>query len=317
MAGQRATATAIDFAKNAVKAAVSVTGWGPRSARRSGGGHIVMFHGVGDGDLPTDAFRAVLRWLTGNFEIVALGELVDRLRARTHGRMPHCVALTFDDGLKNNRTVAQPVLQDAGLPATFFVCPGLIDEDRRLWTHEARFRLEFVRRTRSLDGLERWGYAGGDPVDWMKTLHIERRTEVEQWIVDAAAGLELDACQDEASQLMDWDDIRSLDQDLITVGSHTLTHPMLSSLPPDDAEREIVDSAIALASKLDRDIDFFCYPNGDHRPEHVEIVREHYRAAVGTTPGVNVPGRDLFTLRRVPVSPAIRDFAWSTYRASR
>ena len=95
------------------------------------------------------------------------------------------IALTFDDGLRNNYTVAYPILARLGTPATFFVCPGLIDGGRWLWNHEARERL------RSLAPAPRAELAGGlgapfsEPtavVTWMKTLARQPREDVEDAI---------------------------------------------------------------------------------------------------------------------------------------
>lgn len=314
----RAVDVSARLLKGVVKSAVQVSGLAHRRARQQGGAHIIMFHGVGGDDLPVEAFRRVLQWLQTHFDVVTLDEVVERLG--THGApMSHCVALTFDDGLKNNLTVAQPILQDHSAPATFFVCPGLIDDGRWLWTHDARARLDFVRREHGVAGLHplrQLGFGSGDPVEWMKQLAIPQRLEVEGWLETASSGFVPDSRQLAASALLDWDDLLALDNDLITVGSHTLSHPMLSSLTPADADREIRESATRLGTKLDREIDYFCYPNGDFQPTHLDTVRESYRAGVGTKPGVNLPGRDLANLLRVPVSASVRNFAWSVCRAS-
>src|SRR3954464_13175503 len=82
------------------------------------------------------------------------------------------VALTFDDGLRNNVEVAYPILRQLGLTATFFVCPGLIDRGAWLWNHEARQRL----LTLDVGRLADLAASVGAPaevegfVEWMKGL---------------------------------------------------------------------------------------------------------------------------------------------------
>ena len=108
--------------------------------RRQQGTRILKFHGVGAADHPAPALVAALEYLRQRFPIVPLAEVVNHIREGRAGRQPS-IALTFDDGLRNNYTVAYPILKTLGTPATFFVCPGLVDTGRWLWNHEARERL--------------------------------------------------------------------------------------------------------------------------------------------------------------------------------
>src|SRR6058998_1097916 len=81
-----------------------------------------------------------LRYVARRRDVVPLAELAaDPERPGKRGRKR--AALTFDDGLRSNVTVAYPILEKLGLPATFFVCPGLIGRGEWLWNHEARQRL--------------------------------------------------------------------------------------------------------------------------------------------------------------------------------
>ena len=57
------------------------------------------------------------------------------------------------------------------------------------------------------------------------------------------------------------------------IGSHTLTHPRLSTLPLDQAKREIVEGKQALEEVLGHSVSSFCYPYGDYAKEHPELVR--------------------------------------------
>src|SRR5687767_10294070 len=114
------------------------TGVSSALARRRPGARIIMHHGV-TRETARD-FAAQIDYLARHFSIVPLREILARLGTR-EGPRPNDVALTFDDGLRNNATVAYPILRRRGVTATFFVCPGLIDAGRWLWNHAARERL--------------------------------------------------------------------------------------------------------------------------------------------------------------------------------
>jgi peptidoglycan/xylan/chitin deacetylase (PgdA/CDA1 family) len=209
-----------------------------------------------------------LCYLRSHFEVVPLGEIaaaVGGSGASLAGR----VALTFDDGLRNNVTVAYPILRRLGLPATFFVCPGLIDQRRWLWTHDMRQRLHFAGDGARADAF----------VEWMKTLDLATRKRVEIAVHDASRDYVPTAAERHAFDLADWNELRALDPSVITIGSHSLTHPILSRITPDEAHEEIVASRRLLEQRLARRIDLFSYPNDAVDSTVHQLVRRHYRAA--------------------------------------
>jgi len=109
-----------------------------------------------------------------------------------------------------------------------------------------------------------------------------------------------------------WAQVREMHAHGIEFGSHTLTHPMLSQIPPDQARHEIADSKRVIEDKLGAPVSVFCYPRGDFDESVRRIVREEgYLAACTTLPGVNDPRTDLFALRRTYVSrrDTSREFA--------
>lgn len=71
-----------------------------------------------------------------------------------------------------------------------------------------------------------------------------------------------------------------LEDDLVTVGNHTRTHPDLSSLPSDRLKEEIVDAQQRLEETLGTDIRRFCYPYCKYDDRAVELVRETHDLGV-------------------------------------
>ena len=102
---------------------------------------VVTFHRVqdveGPGGLTVDvrAFAQFCRFFKQHFRVVPLRELVDRLeRGETLHRE---LAITFDDGYLDNHDHAAPVLEELGLPATFFVVTDWIGTDVVPWWDRA------------------------------------------------------------------------------------------------------------------------------------------------------------------------------------
>src|SRR3954470_15857035 len=106
-------------------------------AKRQGGMRILMYHGVGTHDFKTETFIAGLRFVRRHFAVVPLSTIVSNVRAGNPGTGRE-VALTFDDGLRNNFTVLYPILQRVEVPATFFIVPEAVDKNEWIWTHDVR-----------------------------------------------------------------------------------------------------------------------------------------------------------------------------------
>ena len=124
-------------------------------ARRSA---ILLYHGVGPRTTRTDpgflrvrpdAFRAQLELLLGaGFTIVTVAEFVER--AGGLKPPPGLVALSFDDGMEDNHSVALPILGEYGLCATVYVTTGLIGKPNPWMAPESGARMMTVDELRDL-----------------------------------------------------------------------------------------------------------------------------------------------------------------------
>lgn len=282
-----------------------VLGFTLRKARAVKQPRVLMYHSVGNGGIPADAFRAQLDFIRREFEPVALSTLLHRYRqGLCTGRE---VAVTFDDGVRNHLSTAYPLLKAAGVPATFFLCPGLMDSGQWIWNMEARSRLRTLDATERKALAARAGWPTHDVeglIAWAKTLPlVDRREGFEQVLRAQTARFTPSEQQSDLHAPLSWDEARMLDPKLITIGSHTMSHPILTTLSPDEQVEELTASRARLENKLDREVDIFCYPNGDNDDAVVERVRGVYRWAVTTEEALCGPGLDFCRLPRVPAAP--------------
>jgi peptidoglycan/xylan/chitin deacetylase (PgdA/CDA1 family) len=88
-----------------------------------------------------------------------------------------------------------------------------------------------------------------------------------------APGWAMETCNDQAETVMSADELRALPADLISIGSHTVDHPRLSTLPPDAMDAQLQQSRAALEEALGRTIDTLAFPYGDHDDAVVERCR--------------------------------------------
>jgi peptidoglycan/xylan/chitin deacetylase (PgdA/CDA1 family) len=128
---------------------------------------VVAFHRVTDApdsdslSVSPRTFERYCRFFDRHFRVVSLGDLVDKLARGV--RLDHELAITFDDGYRDNFENAMPVLQKLSLPATFFVVSDWIGTDVvPWWDRQQGFRYPWMtwEQVRSLhrQGFEIGGH---------------------------------------------------------------------------------------------------------------------------------------------------------------
>jgi peptidoglycan/xylan/chitin deacetylase (PgdA/CDA1 family) len=107
-----------------------------------------------------------------------------------------------------------------------------------------------------------------------------------------------------AERVMSQQQLLNLPEALVTVGSHTLTHPMLTQIEEARAREEIVNSRSKLEQILNRKVAVFSFPFGDFNDRLVGICREAgYKYVFTTLPGFAFSRGDEFVVGRVRVDP--------------
>lgn len=283
-----------------------ITGRDPRPVAR-----ILMYHGTPRREAAS--FERQLRWLKRRFNVVPLRAIANA--AANGGTLGDKVALTFDDGLRSNVEVAYPLLHRLALPATFYVCPGLVDRAKWLWTHETRSRLARLSPAARAELAREWAASADirEFVAWMKTLDSATRRRVEQRVQEATPQFTPTPEERDDHDLADWKALRRLDPSIITIGSHTLTHPILPGVPAAELEAEVRDSRRQLERSLERPVDSFAYPNGDLDPAAEACVRRHYRVALRASGGWVKRGVDLHRLPRIAAPSGVLKLARRIY----
>jgi peptidoglycan/xylan/chitin deacetylase (PgdA/CDA1 family) len=126
---------------------------------------IVAFHRIQDTDqsdsLSIDAatFERHCRFYQRHFRVVALREIVDRITLGLP--LDRHLAITFDDGYRDNFENARPVLEKLSLPATFFVVTEWIETDVVPWWDRARDVRHPWMTWEEVRGLHRRGFEIG------------------------------------------------------------------------------------------------------------------------------------------------------------
>ena len=228
------------------------------------------------------------------FELVSLAEA----RRRLVEGGPRFAALTFDDGYRDAREYALPVLERHEAPFTTFFALGFIERTARLWW------LELEESLRRLDevAIELPGLALRLPTRSVKQkaaafdrIYWALRARPEAEMLEAIGALARQASVGSASVadglFMDWREVAAFARHrLVAVGAHSMTHRMLAKSPEWLAREEMAGSKTTLESRLDLDVGAFAYPVGDASsagPREFELARRvGFSCAVTTRPGM-------------------------------
>lgn len=105
------------------------------------------------------------------------------------------------------------------------------------------------------------------------------------------------------NKIMNWNEIRELDQAGFVIGAHTVDHPHLAKVPPEVARYQIEECKRALEHGLKKPVEVLAYPYGSYNDTVAQITKQAgYRAAVTTELGLAKPTSDPYKLHRVRVT---------------
>lgn len=243
---------------------------------------------------------AIVAMREQDLETICLDEVADRLSGGGSGR--RFVCLTFDDGYRDNREWAYPILKRHRVPFAIYVATDLADRHGKLWwlTLEAAVARAEVIDVPFHDGMRRLPchtpaakYAALAAIHAM-LRRLPREYDLRTVISNIAERAGVDEAVQTASVCMSWQEIGELAADsLVTIGAHTASHPFLSKLDEAAVRREMHTSAARIEAEIGHAPAHFSYPFGDRHaagPREFAVARElGFRTAVTTRPGVLYP----------------------------
>jgi len=244
--------------------------------------------------------RVIADLRRAKLDIVSLDEMHRRLVERDFAR--RFVCLTFDDGYRDTLQIAYPMLKAEGVPFAVYVASSFPDRLGELWWlaleavigRNKRIGLNIEGRNQTFDcttvGEKRALY---DELYWWlrgRPTETELRDVVRN--LSGCYGVDLAAfCKD---LCMGWEELAELAADpLVTIGAHTVTHPMLAKLPEKSVRSEMDLSRSVIEAALAKRPEHLSFPVGDRTsagPREFTIAAElGFKTAVTTRPGVLFP----------------------------
>ena len=238
--------------------------------------------------------------MRSGIDIVTVDEMYQRLMQRDFSRRFAC--FTFDDGYRDNRDFALPVMREFDAPFTVYVASDFAQGTGRLWW----VALEMVVAKAQVIEAEIGGVAvrlDASTVDakqaafdrlhdWMRALPGEQDIRREISALCERHGVDENAiCRD---LCLSWDELKPFaDDPLITIGAHTITHCNLAKQTEAIATHEMAISRARIETALQRPVVHLAYPYGDKiaagTREFALAQAAGFKTAVTTRPGMIFP----------------------------
>jgi peptidoglycan/xylan/chitin deacetylase (PgdA/CDA1 family) len=257
-----------------------------------------------------ESFRKQMQHLRRWYRPVSLDEIAEAFETRRP--LPsRSVHVTVDDAYRDFREVAWPILSELDIPVSVFIPTAYPDRsDRSFWWDrlhrvgttrpgdEWRDRIHQAARTETLR------LPPGVAPDVRALLRLIPHDEMEHLVNEMTSEIDRVAAQAVPS-VMGWDELRSLQSEGVTFGTHTRNHVALSRVDDERVRSEVRSSLEDLARELGAGPRAIAYPYGMCNGEVARVAREE-GCVLGFTgeDGLNHPARtDPLRLRRSNITP--------------
>jgi len=250
---------------------------------------ILCYHGVSEKTnklnnrhLPAAQFEKQLIYLKKHFNILPLYEMFN---LNSNKSAKKNIAITFDDGYKNNLNVALPILEKLQIPATFFIATeGLSENDYLMWpdifdclkfdtnTTNYCFKDElFIKRGTTLFNEK----TNENIYEFVKKMGNERDIELEDFKKKYNSLNLLKNVPDEMYTFLNKSELQKLSQsNIVTIGSHTHKHYNLSNINAELVSEELNVSKKILEDIIQKPVLSIAYPDGSYNNEVKSIAEK-------------------------------------------
>lgn len=272
---------------------------------------VLIYHRVLDkpdfmrpGEIDISAFTWQMDLLASYFNVLPIDEAITCLISNTLPARAICI--TFDDGYSDNFYNALPVLTARSLPACFFIASGYLNNGR-MWNDtiiESFRNIDKKSIDKNIINTEGWKFSTQEQralaaqylIRKIKHMQIGQKYQYINHLESISPDLPNDL-------MLNDQQVKALFDNGMTIGAHTVTHPILVKMSDTDIQSEIADNRTALQNIINSEVNLFAYPNGkvgdDYLPEQTKIIKDlGFRAAFTTHLGSIKQDTDRWQLPR-------------------
>ena len=209
-------------------------------------------------------FEKHIKEIKSKYKICSMDEFVRNLKKKNNEFM---VAITFDDGYKDNLYQALPILTKHEVPASIYVTTRFLNQEVDIWWYELgeviqnRAEINFQYQEKKfnflLDNKKRKFLAYQNLMKLFKSLKIDAQNELMEKITNTKKR------KNYSHICLNSEEILILEKNpLITIGSHGHNHQNLKILSDDEVKYEVTKSLEVLEKLINRKVKHFAYPFG-------------------------------------------------------
>lgn len=284
---------------------------------------IIMYHRFSANEevfkISKETFEKQIKFLKKHYSIIAYKQYIDALDGKIKKLPDNPIIITIDDGYQDNYEYAYPILKKYKVPAILFVTTDFISKKKWLWAN----KLEFILKNTNdycfaltlgerevcfnVETFKGWHTAQLEIYNYCRSLDDPSKDD---FLEKLARSLDVEVPSEVTEPFLPltWSEIREMADHGIEFGSHTCSHPICSKLSTTALKYELENSKEELEKAISRNIEAFCYPNGqlsDFSEQVVEEVKKSgYKSAVTTITGFNFlsPKQNPYVLKRISLS---------------
>jgi len=245
------------------------------------------------------AFAQQMEFIKREYNPISVEDLLDVLAGRKT-LPPRAIMVTFDDGYHDFLDHAWPVLRRLEIPAMLFVVTDYLSDPCKVFWWDRLYQA--IHRSACIEiAVEGLGclslHGDQERRDAFESIKRKIMALNHAAAMQTVEELVLQLGVDPQSQrvMLNWDELRAMAQDGLYVGAHTISHPILSRMTPEEAQTEITVSHGIIKDEIGQNWPVFAYPVGrraDLRPELLTILKdEGFQAAMTMFEGHNEIGR--------------------------
>jgi peptidoglycan/xylan/chitin deacetylase (PgdA/CDA1 family) len=301
-------------------------------ACRGRGAAILMYHSVMEDPRAQDAllggiihsrdvFRRQMELVARQYSPASLDQV--RRFVRGQDEVPdRAVVVTFDDGYADNYEIVAPVLNELGVPATFYVTVECVEQRKLPWPARLRFVFRNTKKNTWSDSSEKvWPLSDVGEREKAYLISCDEccklaGTAQGKYVARHEEELDIQVPVESGALMMNYDHIRTLLQQGHIIGSHTMTHPNMAHVSLQDARREMAESKQRLEQQLNTAIAHFSYPCpalSPHWTDQTVIASRQagYETAVTTDGGLARKGDNPLSLKRTRPTKTVEGLRWN------
>jgi len=284
---------------------------------------VFLFHGVikrNESDvrnyngkhITQDLFHRCMQTLAGKGVSLSMDEVCDYLKDGSDFPA-NSYAVTFDDGFENNISIAAPILEELKIPATIYITTDFIDSNTMSWADRLDYMIDQTREKTMILPWEDSAIPIRENAEKIEALKLMRAyikstpgLNLEQLINEIAVTLKTEPVSNSDDPLdlkMSWEQVRqAVNNELLIIGGHSHTHPILSFLDDSELEYEIQTSVEMMYEKGRVKPDHYSYPEGLSHCFNSRVINNLKGYGVRCCPtaisGNNSSGTNPFYIRR-------------------